>query len=126
LLSRRFSADNQARTEANRLNAYIDSNEGGLNASIDARNTERMNEFKAQQLERRNRQLSGYSQVSSNLSNKIQMQNRERNLQDLSLAELEVLKKAYGDSGVYDRNFQQILDDLMKKQGTKRRFGGRL
>lgn len=126
LLSKRLSADNQVRNETNRLNAYIDSNEAGMNQSVDARNTERMNSFKAQQLERRNRQLSGYSQVASNVSNKVQMQNRERNLQDLSLAELEVLKKAYGDSGVYDRNFQSILDDLMKKQGTKRRFGGRL
>jgi hypothetical protein len=129
LLAKRLSGDNAVRSEYNRLNAQIQGQEASLNTGIGARNTERMNDYLRSKLERKNRQLAGYSQIASNVGNKVLMQTRESNLKDLSLAELEVLKKAYQDSGVYDRNFQAVMDALMAKNGLAKRAnrrGGRL
>lgn len=123
ILARRFYADNAVHGDVNRQNAQIQGNEAFLNQGVKARNTDRTNMQKFQNVERKGKQLSAYSNTLSNVGEKVLMQGRERNFKDRDLAELDVLKKAYGDSGVYGRNFENSMDEYMKRKGISKPKG---
>lgn len=132
LLAKRLYGDNAVRSDYNRLNAQIGAQEAQMNTGIGARNTERTNSRNLNQhmleLERKNRQLSGLSQISSNVGNKVLQLGQEKNFKDMSLAELEVLKKGYEESGVYNRRLEELITKALEKQGMKagKRYGGML
>jgi hypothetical protein len=128
ILAKRLYADNQTNDSINGLNAEINNQEAGINAGVQARNVDRKNISNMLKVEQKNRQLSAYSQIASNVGEKVMQGKREKNLKDLSTTELELLKKQYEDSGVYDRNLKGILDEYYKRQGIKKKkaFGGKL
>lgn len=125
VLSRRLAADNDVHGSTNRQNAQIQMNEAFINQGIGARNTERLNLQKMQNVQRKTMQLSSLSSNVSNIGEKTLMQGRERNMMDRDMMELDVLKKAYGDSGVYGRNFDKIIDEYVKRKGMKARGNSR-
>lgn len=130
IFSRRIAGDNDAIGGANRQNAQIQMNEAYLNQNAGARNTERINNQKFQNVQRKNTQLSNMSANFANVGEKALMQGRERNMMDRDLMDLEVMKKAYQGSGVYNRNFDDIMDEYIKRKkiGNQRNVakGGRI
>lgn len=126
ILAKRLYADNQTNDNINGLNADINNQESAMNLGVGARNTDRRNTNNLFRVEQKNRQLSAYSQIAANVGQKAGQIRRENNLKDLSMTELDVLKKQYEDSGVYDRNLQKLIDDYKKRQGLKQKnkFGG--
>ncbi len=124
ILAKRFYADNAVNDNINQMNASVNNHEAALNTGVNARNTDRINNFNLLKTEQKNRQLSAYSQIASNVGTKIGKQKQEQNYKDLSLTQLEVLKKQYEDSGVYDRALNDAVENLKKKQGLRK--GGKL
>jgi hypothetical protein len=127
--AKRMYADNQVRGEVNRQNADIQAREAMINSSIGARNTERTNAKNAADVEFQNAKLSSLSQVSSSIGEKFMRSKQEANVKDLAYAQLDVLKKKYEDSGVYDRALEERLKALEDQQNgvkPKKKYGGKM
>lgn len=126
VLSRRLSADNEVRGSVNRQNSQIQMNEAYLNNMTGARNVERINAQKMQNVQRKNAQISSLSSNLSNVGEKALMQGRESNMMDRDLLDLDVMKKAYQGSGVYNRNFEGLMSEYIKRKKIGNSKGGRI
>lgn len=129
ILAKRLYADNAVRNQVNNTNAEIAAREAGINTGIAARNADRQNMANMANTEFNNRKLSAYSQIASNVGEKFLQQRREKKLENLSNAELQVLQTKYKDSGIYDRNFDTIIEEYKARQAgkkVKKRLGGRM
>lgn len=129
LLSKRLSAQNQLYGDINNLNTQIGNQEAGMNQAVRARNIERTNQFKNNQVDFANRKLAMTSENVANLSGKLQQMRKERNLQKKDQQSLEFLQSAYGDSGVLNRLQEQnpeLFESVQKALGNSNKFGGKL
>ena len=114
LIAQGIGAKNRAIGDIQRTNVQIANQQAALNAQIGGRNVQRANQFQQQQLQR---QLTGQQLRSQNLANaaeKYLKLKAQKNLKGRQKQELEILKKQFGESGVFDRNFQDIINNLNK------------
>lgn len=121
-LAKRLYADNTVKGEVNRQNAQIANQEAALNQGVKARNAQTLNQFNLLNTEADNRQLSAYSQIASNVGNKVLQKGREKNEMKRDEMHYEFLKAKYKDSGID----QRVLEDIMNQYKTKKKNGGTL
>ncbi len=128
LLAKRLNNNNQIYGQTNQLNAQVANQEAYLNQGTKARNAQRINQFRGDQVDFQNKKTQLSSENLANLSGKVLSQNRERNMMDKDILGSNVLAQSYGDSGIYQRNLQGMLDQYMGKKGMKPgdNKGGRL
>lgn len=116
LLAKRFGSTNQIMGDIARTNAGIQNREAFANSQIRGRNLERRNAFRQARNDFSNQKKMLTSQNIASISNKLMEMGRERKMREKDLLTLDILKKAYGDSGVYQRNIQPIFDKLYGEQ----------
>lgn len=124
LLSKKLTADNAIYGQNQALNAEIQGREAFMNQGVKTRNTERTNQFRQDKVDFSNRKKQLTAENVSNAGTKALIQGKEHNEIDRDKLALEVMSKAYGDSGVIPRNFEDTLDKYFKKKGLKK--GGKL
>lgn len=125
LLAKKLNAQNNIYGQVNSENARIGSQEAYLNQGTKARNAGRLNQFMSDSVDFSNAKKRLTSENVANLSGKVLSQGREKNLMDKDKLALEVLAKSYGDSGVYQRNLDELLEKYLTKK-TKNKKGGKL
>jgi hypothetical protein len=116
--------NNLAEKEGN-LNAGIKNQTAQANSVIGARNTERMNNYRSELVSRKMNQQRLDSENFANLSDKYQMNQRDKSLMDLENRKLDILPKLYKDTGVFDRNLVENYIKEKYKSNTKK-FGGKM
>jgi hypothetical protein len=116
ILGRRFASTNQIIGDTQRTNASIQQQEAGINAGIGARNTERLNQYAADQINFSNRKKMMTSANIGSVSSKIQQMGQEANQKELDLAKLDLIKKQFEESGVFNRAMKKIFEDFLAKQ----------
>lgn len=126
VMAKRLSANNQINQNVNNQNAQVQGQEAMINSGIQARNVERINQNKMYGVERKNTQLSSYSQNTANVGEKLLAQGREKNQKLSDLDQLDLLKQMYKDSGVYDRSIEDIMTRIKKRNGMGKSKGGML
>jgi len=104
-------------------NAQILNQNNQFNSSIRARNTERLNEYKGNQVNRNVAQQELQSANLANFSDKYQTRQRDKAMQTLEEQKLDILPELYKDTGVLERN---LYENYLGEYKTKRKgkFGG--
>jgi hypothetical protein len=123
IFAKKVAAKNQIFGENQRLNAAIQGQEAALNTQINARNTERTNQF--------NNDINDFSNLKqrlgtdnvANLSSKVLQQGREKNQMDLDKFSIKYMGRKFKDSGVQDRNLDDITEEEQKKYLGKKNGG---
>lgn len=111
-LAKRMYADNQVNQAVQNQNTELVGREAFLNSQINARNTERKNQFKQDTVAAKNQKLSNYSQIASNVGDKAMQMKRESNMKEYDRMYLDVLRQKYRDSKLDER----FIDMIMKKK----------
>lgn len=99
-------------------NAGIKNQTRYFNSSVSARNVERDNQYKNEQIARILAQSNFDASNLADATTKYQQQTRDNSMIDLENRKLDILPRLYEDTGVVNRN----LLDLLNKE--KRKYGG--
>lgn len=124
-MARKISGNNQLAQQEGNTNAFIKNQTAQANQGVQSRNIERTREFNDSLVSRRINQNRLQSENLANLSDKIQLENRDKSMFDLEKRKLDVLPTLYKDTGVYDRNYKDLSEEERKALGFKR-FGGKI
>lgn len=124
LLARKVAADNAALGQVDQINAGIQANKARLDTIVDSNNTQLQNYQREQKIDFDNTQRVRTTDNAANLSGKVLGQIAQKNAIDRDKFALEVMSKSYGDSGIWNRQVSQMLDEYLKKKGLK--SGGKL
>jgi len=123
IFAKKVAAKNQIFGENQRLNAAIQGQEAALNTQIKARNTERMNQFNNDTNDFSNlKQRLGTDNVA-NLSTKVLQQGKEKNQMKLDKFSMKYMSRKFKDSGVQDRNLDDITEEEQKEYLSKKNGG---
>ncbi len=99
-----------------------------LNTGIKARNVDRQNQLKQDQVTAQNTKLSNYSQIASNVGAKAMQMRQEGQKKEYDKMYLDVLRQKYKDSGLGDRFINMIMkryeDQAYKTNSFK--YGGKM
>ena len=127
LLARRLNNNNQIYGNLNNLNNQVQNQEAQMNASVQARNVDRTNDYNNNVVDFQNKKLQMTSENIANASSKFQANNREKNQMAKDKQAYEFLKAGYGDSQVLER-LQQEHPDWFTNFETKKKnkMGGKL
>lgn len=133
-LSRKLQAKNQVMGQNQQINAGIQGNETFINAQKQARNADRVTGQRLQNVEFNNKKAELSSQNVSNLSQKILMQGKERNVMNLDAQKYGILMQQYNNlpplmkakySNVFDFYNSTAYKEGQKKGGRIRKNGNR-
>lgn len=123
VMAKKLASNNQVYGQTQAINADIQGREAMINQGVRARNAMSTNRFKDDLVGFANKKLQLTSENVANLSGKVQANRREKNAMDRDRMALEVMKKQYEDSGVYDRNIESQLEAYFSKKGYKSKGG---
>lgn len=131
LLGKRLSATNQIYGQNQSLNAEIQGREALINSNIKARNTERTNMFKDNQVAFHNKKLQMTTENVSNLSNKALQGIRQGNQMKLDKEKYESIQQRFEDlpeemRGKYSNIFDYYQDQNADEVKSTNKFGGYL
>jgi hypothetical protein len=117
LMAKRLSATNQIHGDVNRQNTDIGNQEAMMNVGVNARNNANKNQFSQSKVDFENMKKRMTSQNVANVSEKVQMINRENNQKEKDVLEYSILSDAYKDSGVMTRTTEsnKLLEEYKKK-----------
>lgn len=126
VLAKRLSANNQIYGQNQAINAQIGNAEAQMNIGVGARNTDRGNAFRNNQVDFNNAKLRMTSENVANLSGKIQAQNRERNQMNLDRDKFNIIQSRFEDLPEEMRSRYSDVFDYYNTKKTKNSKGGKL
>lgn len=127
ILAKRLAANNQIYGQNQALNANIQGTEAQLNQNVQARNIERSNAFKNNQVDFQNAKLRMTSENVANLSGKLQSQQRERNLMNLDRDKFNIIQSRFEDLPEEMRaKYPSVFDYYNSSRKTSNALGGKL
>lgn len=127
-LARKIQGRNQIAGQTQQLNAGIQGNEAFMNTQKQARNADRLTNQKMQNVEFSNKKAELTSQNVSNLSQKLLMQGKEKNMMNLDATKYGILMQQYNNlppamKAKYNNVFD-FYNSTGYKEGNKK--GGRI
>lgn len=128
ILAKRLAANNQIYGQNQAINAQIQGQEASLNQGVRARNTERINAFRGNQVDFANKKLQMTSENVANLSGKLQAQRREKNLMDLDRDRFSIIQARFEDlPEEMKAKYPTVFDyyNAVERKSTNR-YGGML
>lgn len=125
-MARKIAGNNQLAQQEGNTNAFIKNQTAQANQGVQSRNIERTRDFNDQLVSRKINQNRLQSENLANLSDKIQMESRDKSMFDLERRKIATLPIVHKDTGIYDRNLAKTALDEDEVLNGKKRLGGKI